>query len=88
MVRERSRPASLSKQAPAQSAFTSHGCPLVCSHTALRAAGVNRWPVSRTCCSISRRVSLRVKSPRRRDFAATLNGLPPATTSPELERMR
>ena len=88
MERERSRPALLSKHAPAHSAFTSHGWPCVCVHTASNAASENRWPVSSVCCAISARVSASVKSPMRNDFAATLNGLPPAMTSPVLDRMR
>ena len=84
MVRERSLPALLSKHAPEHSAFTSHGCPRVCVHTASSAAAVNPWPVSSVCCPASARVSASVKSPRRSDFAATLKGLPPAMTSPEL----
>ena len=88
MERERSRPALLSKHAPAHSAFTSHGWPCVCVHTASDAAAVNRCPVSSVCCAISARVSASVKSPMRNDFAATLKGLPPAMTSPVLDRMR
>ena len=88
IARERSRPALLSKHAPAQSAFTSHGWPRVCAHTTSCASNVNRWPVSSVCCAIRARVSASVKSPMRSDLAATLNGLPPAITSPELDRMR
>ena len=88
MARERSRPALLSKHAPAHSAFTSHGWPQVCVHTASNAAGEKRCPVSSVCCAISARVSASVKSPMRSDFAATLKGLPPAMTSPVLDRMR
>ena len=88
MARERSLPALLSKHAPAHSAFTSHGWPCVCVHTESSAAAVNRWPVSSVCWAISARVSASVKSPMRSDFAATLNGLPPAMTSPVLDRMR
>ena len=88
MVRERSLPASLSKHAPAQSAFTSHGWPRVCVRTASSAATEKGWPVSSVCCAISARVSASVKSPMRSDFAATLNGPPPAMTSPVLDRMR
>ena len=88
MARERSRPALSSKQAPAQSAFTSHGWPRVCVHTARLAASVKGCPVSSVCWSISAAASASVKSPRRRDLAATLNGLPPAITSPALDLMR
>ena len=88
MARERSRPALLSKHAPAHSAFTSHGWPQVCVHTESTAAGEKRWPVSSVCCAIRARVSASVKSPMRSDFAATLKGLPPAMTSPVLDRMR
>ena len=88
MGRERSRPASFSKHAPAHSAFTSHGWPWVDAHTASRAASVKGCFVSATCCCIRAQVSFFVKSPRRIDFAATLNGLPPAITSPELDLMR
>ena len=88
MARERSRPALLSKHAPAHSAFTSHGWPQVCVHTASCAASENRCPVSSVCCAIRARASASVKSPMRSDFAATLNGLPPAMTSPVLDRMR
>ena len=73
MARERSRPALLSKQAPAHSAFTSHGWPWVCVHTESSADDENRWPVSPVCCAINAQVSASVKSPMRSDyFAATL----------------
>ena len=57
-------------------------------HAPLDRAGEKRWPVSSVCCAIRARVSASVKSPIRSDFAATLNGLPPAMTSPALDRMR
>ena len=87
MARERSRPALLSKHAPAHS-VTSHGWPQVCVHTESTAASENRCPVSSVCCAIRARTSASVKSPMRSDFAATLKGLPPAMTSPVLDRMR
>ena len=88
MVSERSRPALLSKYAPAQSAFTSQGWPLLCVHTASWASGEKHCPVSSVCCFISAFASSSVKSPRRSESAATLNGLPPAIISPVLDRMR
>ena len=78
-VRERSsRSALFSKQAPYASAFTSHGWPRVCVHTASSASAANAWPVSPECWRSSASVSSREKSPSRSDAAAMLNGLPAA----------
>ena len=88
MARERSRLVLLSKQVPARSAFASHGRRRVCVHTASSAASEKRCPVSSVCYAVSARVSASVKSPLCSDFAATLNGLPLAITSPALDRMR
>ena len=79
MARERSRPASTSKQARRHSAFTSHGWPRVCVHTDSSASGVNACPVSAVCWARSARTSACVKSPMRSDSARTLNALPPVT---------
>ena len=77
--RERSaRNALFSKQAPYASAFTSHGWPRVCVHTASSASGANACPVSAVCWPSRASVSAREKSPSRSDSAAMLNGLPEA----------
>ena len=89
MARERSRPASTSKQARRQSALTSHGWPCVCVHTDSSASSVNACPVSPVCWASSARTSAPVKSPMRSDSARTLNALPPAISAfSELEWMR
>ena len=89
MGRDRSRPALCRKQASYASAFTSHGCPCVRSHTRSRAPAVNACPVSAVCWPSSARTSSREKSPNRNDSAFTLNALPPVTTAfADPERMR
>ena len=76
-------------QASSASAFTSQGCPWVRSQTVCWASGVNVWPVSSVCCFKSAFVSPSEKSPKRRDFALTLNALPPAMMAcSAVERMR
>ena len=79
MARERSRPASLSKHASRQSAFTSHGWPAERVRIKSSAPSVNACPVSAVCWASSARVSASLKSPRRSDFDLTLNALPPST---------
>ena len=88
MARERSRPALLSKHAPAHSAFTSHGWPQLCVHTESTAASENRCPVSSVCCANQGAGLGFGEVAHAQRLRRHVEGAAAAMTSPVLDRMR